>query len=72
MKNEPFKEDEFERIFDEFIESVNIDQMEKIVVMDIDNKMHYSDTMLILRGRHRHNGFHFFYIPPESGQLNLL
>ncbi len=65
MKNEPFKDDEFEKILEEFIESMNIDRdMEKIIVMDIDNKMHHNENVAAMREKHRHNNFHFFYIPP--------
>mgnify|MGYP000913861616 CR=1 FL=1 len=43
MKNEPFKDDEFEKILEDFIESVNIDrESEKVIVMDVDSKIHYT------------------------------
>ena len=50
MKNEPFKDDEFERILEEFVESVNVDQeSEKVIVMDVDSKMHYTENISAIR-----------------------
>lgn len=47
-------------------------EKQQLILLDIDNKIHYTDEIALLRQSLGSHNIRLYYLPPYSNQINML